>query len=599
MAPAGIHDLRSPRSPDGPSSPGSPLRQESPDQPEPRSWPRYGPVENARRLPEEGRSWHYARMAGGAVALVACSVGAVCFLMHYSVSSRPASHASTLRGSHGFSEVPSVINVTAEDARLAWPHAMSGKKESKKATKQRIKEMRTTDNIFGVLSNELAEEATEALWEVVSDTLIVWDDKDLPFPKQLGERSKCDILLGWQVDDWVRLESGGFVRTQDSGQTLLRDFTVSYQSIMNGTCGDIGMYPITDSNMCELAAAELGSGRTSVQLATGTSLPAGCYVSAGSELWLVPHTDAGRTGGHLPAMRETTCSSHAPCHMTTATTTLTSSSVTETTRTDTITITSTSTASVLKTTLFCFSVIRVGDGSTEPALLQEQYQNGASIFGCTEYTVLSNGGSVWIGGEETAVIPAPTVKLGKIGDEGVTTSSWVNTLIFMEAWKMIGRDGRYWNQDWTVKVDPDAVFFPVRLAVKLHPYTDYSQAGYFVNNCGAFVDRGWSEFYGSLEVFSKEAVHKYLSDDNDKLCKSKLDWKGWGEDLYISQCLAMLKVENIDMFDLLGDKRCVPAECTDTTKVAFHDFKAVDTWVKCWKESGGIKQPAQVVSMAS
>jgi len=287
-------------------------------------------------------------------------------------------------------------------------------------------------------------------------------------------------------------------------------------------------------------------------------------------------------------MRETLCSSHAPCQMTTATTTLT----TTTSATQTSTVTST-TSSVDLATLFCWSVIRI-DGP-EPALLQAQFDAGASIFRCNEYDVLSNGGSTWLAGRNTPEIPVPTVEKDLLGADGVTTDSWVNTKIFMEAWRMISADGRYANQEWTVKVDPDAVFFPDRLAVKLAPYDPFGGTGYLVNNCGAFVDFGWSKFYGSLEVFSKTAIETYLKPESQKMCEKNLEgWEGWGEDLYISQCLgAVLGVKDLDLFDLLGDKRCVDAPCTDKTKVAFHDFKDPDSWMTCWEKSGGVQKKVE------
>lgn len=284
-------------------------------------------------------------------------------------------------------------------------------------------------------------------------------------------------------------------------------------------------------------------------------------------------------------MRETLCSSHAPCQMTTATTTATTA--TRVSETGTSTTKTTTTSSPEKATLFCWSVIRI-DGP-EPALLQAQFDKGASIFGCNEYDVLSNGGSTWLAGRMTPEIPVPTVEKDLLGAKGVTTDSWVNTKIFIEAWKMISRSGRYANQEWTAKVDPDAVFFPDRLAIKLAPYDPFGGTGYLVNNCGAFVDFGWSKFYGSLEVFSKTAVEIYLKPESQDMCETNLDYEGWGEDLYISQCLgAVLGVKDLDLFDLLGDKRCVDAPCTDNTKVAFHDFKDPDSWMTCWEKSGGV-----------
>jgi len=282
-------------------------------------------------------------------------------------------------------------------------------------------------------------------------------------------------------------------------------------------------------------------------------------------------------------------------------TTVTTSTQSTDTRTSVSTESTTTTGTQLTTTtgeppsLFCFSVIRVTKDSSEPDLLEAQYEKGASIFSCDAYSILSNGGSIYLAGKQTPEIDVSTVKLGHIGDKGVTTDSWVNTAIFMEAWKMLDADGVFRTCDWTVKVDPDAVFFPRRLAPRLTPHTESGGNGYFVNNCGAFVEFGWSEFYGSLEVFSKTAIETYLKPESQKMCEKNLEgWEGWGEDLYISQCLgAVLGVKDLDLFDLLGDKRCVDAPCTDKTKVAFHDFKDPGSWMTCWEESGGVSKKVE------
>ncbi|CAK0847882.1 unnamed protein product [Prorocentrum cordatum] len=268
-------------------------------------------------------------------------------------------------------------------------------------------------------------------------------------------------------------------------------------------------------------------------------------------------------------------------------------------RTSVSSATTTTTPTQEPPSLFCFSVIRVTKQSTEPELLAAQYEKGASIFSCDAYTVLSNGGSVYLAGRETPEIDVSTVKLGHIGDAGVTTSSWVNTAIFMEAWNMVGAEGTFRTCDWTVKVDPDAVFFPQRLAPRLAPHTESGGNGYFVNNCGAFVQFGWSEFYGSLEVFSQAAVERYLVKANQQRCRTELEWDGWGEDLFVSQCMVKLGVDHIDMFDMLGDQRCVAAPCTDTTKVAFHDFKDSGSWFDCWFQSGGVPRPVIPLQVAS
>jgi len=71
----------------------------------------------------------------------------------------------------------------------------------------------------------------------------------------------------------------------------------------------------------------------------------------------------------------------------------------------------------------------------------------------------------------TAEIKTPQLRLGHGFKDGETTSSWLNTLVFIKAWQLVKWDGRYQKHDWTVKVDPDAVFFPERLRTVVRQHT--------------------------------------------------------------------------------------------------------------------------------
>jgi len=224
----------------------------------------------------------------------------------------------------------------------------------------------------------------------------------------------------------------------------------------------------------------------------------------------------------------------------------------------------------------------------EPALATQQYWRKAGIFECEESSVYSNGGVVQVGEIATTEIKAATVTMGNMSEAGTTTSSWLNTVIFMKAWELVLADGKWWNHEWTAKVDPDAVFFPWRLKYKLLPYFtpgDLHGPALFVGNC----DRSWHggpkklKLFGSLEVFSRTALGMYKADA--WRCKADLDWQGWGEDFFMQNCMEMLQVGKVNGVSFLGDARCYYAPCTDTTKVAFHDFKDVGAYFACRDQS--------------
>jgi len=204
---------------------------------------------------------------------------------------------------------------------------------------------------------------------------------------------------------------------------------------------------------------------------------------------------------------------------------------------------------------------------------------------------------VKVGPVTSTEIPAPDVNKGNLSKAGTTTSSWLNTMIFQETWKLILAEDTWWNHAWTVKVDPDAVFFPHRLRVKLYPFypADITDGpALFVGNC----DRSWNneptslKLFGSLEVFSRNAMGMYKA-FGDR-CNEELDWEGWGEDFFMQNCLKLLKVKMLDGVGFIGDNRCYGAPCTDTTKVAFHAFKDTQAYFDCWGQSRAAEGLVQV-----
>jgi hypothetical protein len=225
-------------------------------------------------------------------------------------------------------------------------------------------------------------------------------------------------------------------------------------------------------------------------------------------------------------------------------------------------------------------------------MIQAQFQKRVSIFQCDQYLVLSNGGTVLLGTEETVQIPAPSAVMGKVGKDGVTTSSWLNTQIFMEAWQLVLKDGRFRSHDWIVKVDVDAVFFPERLKDVLRDF--WPGQNLYLNNCHKY---GWDSMYGSLEVVSRAALEMYLA--GWKKCKAGLKWHGWGEDLFLKSCLNMLGVGHSDRFKMLGDKRCHWAPCTDPSKIVYHDYKEIDAYFHCWAQSSIADQGASIAGAAT
>merc|ERR1739845_175764 len=73
--------------------------------------------------------------------------------------------------------------------------------------------------------------------------------------------------------------------------------------------------------------------------------------------------------------------------------------------------------------------------------------------------------------------------------------------------------------DWTVKVDVDAVFLPIRLRNYLGK-VEVTENGIYLENC-KYVNYG---FFGSLEVLSHNAAGTYMASLDD--CMTSLNYKG-------------------------------------------------------------------------
>jgi len=263
--------------------------------------------------------------------------------------------------------------------------------------------------------------------------------------------------------------------------------------------------------------------------------------------------------------------------------------------------------------LYCFSVIvrDVGTPKKPPhdfELVREQLRTGASIFGCEQWSVFSDVDEDLGFGVKPIVLP-PVQHIGKR-----KTGAWLNTPLFFLVWQKIkdlqlymGTGEKYGAIDWTVKVDPDAVFLPARLRTKLRSH-EVTDGGIYLVNCH-HVEYG---FFGSLEIFSTRAMQALV--DNYQTCRSELKWdvpgKVFGEDKFAQQCMENRGVDAVEDFSIVNDGLCkgieerakkakatgqpwntfelepVKANCmADRSSAAFHPYKKPEDYMKCLGET--------------
>lgn len=224
----------------------------------------------------------------------------------------------------------------------------------------------------------------------------------------------------------------------------------------------------------------------------------------------------------------------------------------------------------------------------ETELLQYIIAQHTSLFACDSAEVFSNK-------EIALTSEVSTIKVHDLSldcEFGGEFGTALNLDIFLKIWEKVFERGRWAVHEWTVKVDPDAVFFPDRLRTVLAHHVEPPN-GLYINNCKFGM-------HGPIEVFSKNAVGAFQAARETctayftQLCQG--DCK-WGEDIWVDQCLEYLNVKRENEWQLLVEDHCdapVPWSATtacDGNHVSFHPFKDIDSYAQCMSYS---QIPAQV-----
>jgi hypothetical protein len=153
----------------------------------------------------------------------------------------------------------------------------------------------------------------------------------------------------------------------------------------------------------------------------------------------------------------------------------------------------------------------------------------------------------------------------------------LNSPIFVRIWKKVMSDGQYKEFDWTVKVDPDAVFLAPRLRQRLS--RAHSSDNVYFNNCK-------DGLHGPVEVISRGGMEVYRK--GIAHCVSKLSWEfsTYGEDVFLRHCLGMLQVNRVDDFALLSETFGGQLPQCTSGAVSFHPLKTTETYFTCLAQTG-------------
>jgi len=254
--------------------------------------------------------------------------------------------------------------------------------------------------------------------------------------------------------------------------------------------------------------------------------------------------------------------------------------------------------------MYCFVVIVVDTGGSKPTtevdLMNHQSENNLGIFQCEGHDIFSDKALALSNGRSVTQISDSD------GDwkfaKRKSTGCYVNTGIFSDAWRVIAREAKWQQQDWVIKVDPDAVFVPARLRKSLENTYEAEGGSYYVN-C-PYVKYG---FFGSLEVFSKSAFGTLLTNIDDCKADADINWKvgvdngkygPMGEDLFAQSCMDKHGVRRANAFGHTQDGACPDKRDEDEKKnkkfqphcdwaygASLHPFKKVNEWATCYEQT--------------
>jgi len=195
----------------------------------------------------------------------------------------------------------------------------------------------------------------------------------------------------------------------------------------------------------------------------------------------------------------------------------------------------------------------------EADLMRDHFKKKHGIFACQDWSVLS----------DDLIDGVPSINIGAFGSRPAWWGSWYNAATFARAWASIIRLGVWSKHGWTVKTDPDTVWFPDRLSSHLKGLP--ADEACYVRNAGGIM-------LGSIEVLSAGAVSKLAARMRDD-CQVGVDIVG--EDGWIAKCLDRLGVEKREEPALLVYSSEV-GSCGSRHAIAYHAFKDVASYAACY-----------------
>jgi len=259
--------------------------------------------------------------------------------------------------------------------------------------------------------------------------------------------------------------------------------------------------------------------------------------------------------------------------------------------------------------MYCYTVFvneiepTKSENPKELAVLKYQKSQGVGIFACDASSVFSDKTVDYGGASTTAITPMGEWKKFFRKDK---PAKYLNTPLFMGAWKQIKTENAYASFSWTVKADVVTVFLPGLLKDRLAQFPE-TPTGTYVETCNKVL----MGYFGNLEVTSKTGMKRFLEQFeayygtngggkcwrwDTEACKSAWKYGPWGEDLFMQRAMDDAEVMKKSDFTLTDTGTCpgmrpkadkkntdfVPS-CDGAYKfVAVHPFRNVTAWQTCY-----------------
>jgi len=204
--------------------------------------------------------------------------------------------------------------------------------------------------------------------------------------------------------------------------------------------------------------------------------------------------------------------------------------------------------------LYCFmAVLPVVFGSAEERLREAAEHHQAGIYSCNEADVISSAGHLEI------------------------------SRLSLEVWKQVRSKDAWQRHDWTVKADPDCVFWAPRLQWRLDELRVPEQKPVYIKT----AEDGLG-FPSALEVLTRTAVKEFFAafDDCSRSASNAITTSAavLPENKLLKRCLDSVGVGYM-LDEYIFEPPGQVESCSDGIAVAFHPHKEPEDWLQCYAKA--------------